>query len=209
MDGIKLKNMDRMIEIAKQTHNGHLASGLSALPIIEKIYKKFDFEKDVFILSKGHGCLGLYPVLESYGFHPDVTKQHPDIDKENGIYCTTGSLGHGLPVAVGVAMAKKIKKEDGLVYVLMGDGECQEGTTWESLLVVDRFRLNNLYIYIDDNNDQAMEKTLYPAVDWIKKLHCSYTFEKGIKLHIIKSIKGKIGDKIIPHVYQIKEGDFE
>ncbi len=200
----KLKK--RMVEIAYKYRNSHLASGLSALPIIKEIYDNFDFKNDIFILSKGHGCLALYAVLESYGFKPDVSKIHPDINLENRISCTTGSLGHGLPMAVGMALAKKIKKEKGIVKVLLGDGECQEGTTWESLLLVEQLKLNNIGIYIDNNRYQALEKTVSPVVEMIKKL--------GLNSVTIKSTTKGYGLKLFEghpdwHVHNLTEEEYK
>ena len=83
---------------------------------------------------------------------------HLEIDKKNGIHCTTfGSLGHGLPISTGMAFSKKIQKKDN-IYVMMSDGECQEGTTWESLLISTKQNLNNLKIIIDYNKIQALSK---------------------------------------------------
>jgi transketolase len=154
-----------MVEAAYKHKNGHLASSLSALPIISEIYETFDFDNDVFILSKGHACLALFAVLKACGKNPDFSQIHPDIDQANGVYCTTGSLGHGLPVAVGAAMAKILvqknrKTHKGEVHVLLGDGECQEGTLWESVELIQRFLLPNITIHIDDNGYQATSKTL-------------------------------------------------
>ena len=173
----------RMVEIDWQVKNKHLASALSALPIIKDIYENIDLENDVFILSKGHGCLAWYVVLEEYGYHPDTNKIHPDIDIKNGISCTTGSLGHGLPIAIGIALGKKLQKQKGNVYVLLGDGECQEGTTWESLLLLERLDLDNIEIHIDNNQYQALEKLVNPAIAYIE-----YAFKWAVIIH--NKIKG-------------------
>lgn len=145
-----------ILKKALLTKNGHIGASLSVVEILISIYENILTDDDVFILSKGHGCLALYSILEELGYHPDINKGHPDIDQENGIYCSTGSLGHGLPVAVGVAFAKKLKNEMGHVYVLISDGECQEGTTWESLQFASHHCLDNLTIIIDYNKLQAL-----------------------------------------------------
>ena len=85
-------------------------------------------------------------------------KTHLELDKKNGINCTFGSLGHGLPISTGMAFAKKIKKEKGKIYVLMSDGECQEGTTWESLMIAAKHKLDNLVVIIDYNKIQALTR---------------------------------------------------
>jgi len=158
----------RVIEIARShrdiNSHGHIASSLSALPVIVDIYKQFDHKNDVFILSKGHACVAWFAVLESHGFHPNVMKVHPDIDPANGIPSTTGSLGHGLPTAVGIAYAKKFIHAPGHVHVLLGDGECLEGTTWESLNVARRYNLDNLTVHVDDNGWQGSCRCLDPSI---------------------------------------------
>ncbi len=110
--------------------------------------------EDKFILSKGHACWGYYVLLREMGFNPRL-EGHPSRDEHNGIHCTTGSMGHGLPTGIGMAMAKKLKGEEGNIYVLMGDGECQEGTTWESLLIASKYKLDNLVVVIDRNRMQG------------------------------------------------------
>lgn len=190
----------------KEGDSSHLASALSCIPLLVKIYNKMKKE-DVFILSKGHGSMALYAMLRSKGYKPDVSKLHPDIDIKNGISATTGSLGHGLPLAVGMAWAKKIKNEKGIIRVLMGDGECTEGTTWESLLIINTLKLDNLEIYIDDNGYQALSKTIHPAVSWIKKLGLKRIFTskycKGYGLSIFKPYDAKY------HVHPITEEEYK
>ena len=144
----------KIFEMAMETGINHIASSLSVVEILHTLFS-ITGEDDKIILSKGHGCLGYYILLREKGYNPPL-KAHPDIDVENGIECTTGSLGHGLPIAVGMALAKKIKKEEGNIYVLMGDGECQEGTTWESLLIAHQHKLDNLFLFVDYNRMQAL-----------------------------------------------------
>ncbi len=154
----------RMVEIDYRHKHRHLPGSLSALPIIADIYRTFDLENDVFILSKGHSCSALYAVLEALGFKPDCTKVHPERDPANGVTMTAGSLGHGLPTAVGIAWAKQYMAHAGTVHVLLGGGECQEGTTWEALNLAIRFELNNLAVHIDDNDFQGSDHDLVDAV---------------------------------------------
>jgi transketolase len=193
----------RIIELAYAHNISHAASALSCVDIIKKIYDKAD-KDDVFVLSKGHGSLALYAVLETKGFKPEI-KAHPDRDPANGIYCTTGSLGHGLPIGVGSAMAKKMKKEKGMVRVLMGDGELEEGTSWESFLVCERFSLDNLEIYIDNNGYQAISSTLYPVVDWLKKMQRPNVFFTDTKKGHGCSVFGKLPDA---HVHPLTEDEY-
>jgi transketolase len=198
--------MDRLVwktvEYCYKYKDHHVLSALSALPIIQYIYARLKIDRDVFILSKGHGCMGWYVILEEHGFHPDLTKKHPDIDPENGIFCTTGSLGHGLPIGVGIALASPDRR----VHVLLGDGECQEGTTWESLLVADRFNLQNLYIDIDGNGYQAFDKILYSKHEILPRIF------PNLNIKIWEYPKG-YGVKFFEehpswHVHQISDAEF-
>ena len=170
----------RIIEKDFELKNNHSASALSCLPIIEHIYSSFDFKNDVFLLSKGHACFALYAVLEKYGFHPDWTKVHPERDVQQGITNTSGSLGHGLPLAVGIALANKIQGVRGNVHVLLGDGECQEGTTWEALLIAERFELFNLSVYVDANEYQGITELLY--YESIEKLQTAFPLYPHIRV---------------------------
>jgi len=145
-----------LLKLAIESNNGHIASAFSTVEIIVALYEEFLKEEDRFILSKGHACLSLYTILRYKGLNPKISI-HPDIEREQGIECTTGSLGHGLPIGVGMAFAKKFKNEKGKVFVLIGDGECQEGTTWESLNLAKRFKLDNLVVIVDNNKLQALD----------------------------------------------------
>ena len=123
-------------------------------------------DRDYFILSKGHASVALYVVLEKFGFisQKDLDEYgkfnailggHPDSTKIPGVEASTGSLGHGLPYAVGIALGQKIKKRSNKVYVLVGDGECHEGTIWESALVAQNLNLGNLCVIVDLNGSAA------------------------------------------------------
>jgi len=149
---------EEIIKLSRETNNGHVAPAMSCVEILISIYNILS-DKDRFIFSKGHGCLALYAVLRELGYNPNIYKGHPDLDIENGIHTTTGSLGHGLPIAVGMALARKLTNKAGKIYVLISDGELQEGTTWESLLIANHHKLNNLVVIIDKNNIQALDYT--------------------------------------------------
>ena len=97
-------------------------------------------------------------MLRERGYNPKI-QGHPDLDEQNRIFCTTGSLGHGFPLAVGMAIARKLKNQKGRIYVLIGDGECQEGTTWESSLIASHHKLDNLVVIVDYNKLQALDAT--------------------------------------------------
>lgn len=147
---VRRKTLDLMLA------NGgyHFGGTFSCVEILYTLFDKVLKNDDIFILSKGHGCWAYYVLLMEKGFKPRI-EGHPHRDVHNGIHWTTGSLGHGFPAGVGIALAKKIKKESGRVFVLMGDGECQEGTTWESLLLAEQYKLNNLTVIVDCNGLQG------------------------------------------------------
>jgi transketolase len=143
------------ITLSKANGGYHFGGCFSCVEILIAL---FDYvmspASDRFILSKGHACWPYYVLLMEKGATPKL-QGHPTRDPWNGIPCSTGSLGHGLPMALGMALAKKIKGEPGKVYVLMGDGECQEGTTWESLLIAANMGLHNLVVIVDWNQIQG------------------------------------------------------
>ena len=152
MNTIQNKDLKRRIlEISHRYKLSHLGSCLTAVDIIDEIYqtKKKD---EKFILSAGHAGLALYVVLEKYRWldaekiflHHGV---HPDRCSACGLDCSAGSLGHGLPIAVGMALADRSKN----VYCLISDGECSEGSIWEAMRIVNEQTLNNLHIYVNAN----------------------------------------------------------
>ena len=138
----------------------HLGGSFSIIEMLISLYEKVLKEDDKFILSKAHASFPLCLFLQEKGLNPKLTT-HLEIDPMNGIHCTTGSLGHGLPIATGMAMGRKLQKKSGKIYVMMSDGECQEGTTWESLLIAARHRLNNLVVLVDYNKIQALSFLKY------------------------------------------------
>lgn len=147
----------RVLDLSSEYKDGHIASSFSQVEILVTLYDRVLDENDRFILSKGHGCLSFYELLRRKGLNPKISG-HPDIEPDQGIVCTTGSLGHGLPIGVGMAFAKKVQKKPGHVFVLVGDGECQEGTTWESLNLARKFKLDNLTTIVDHNGLQALSR---------------------------------------------------
>ena len=136
----KLKK--RILEIALRDEMGHIPSALSILDIIYVLYNKVMKEDDQFLLSKGHGVMALYAVLEDKGLLDWSTKLMGHPRRGGAIMASTGSLGHGLPMAIGLAKAKKIKGESGRVFCLIGDGECNEGTIWESASLASHHKLH-------------------------------------------------------------------
>ena len=152
---LKLR-LDTLLMFIKK-REAHLGGSYSMIEILISLYKEVLKKNDKFILSKSHASFPLCILLRENKLKPKITT-HLEIDEKNGIYCTTGSLGHGLPIATGMAFANKIKKKSGKIYVMISDGECQEGTTWESLLIASKHKLDNLVILIDYNKIQALSR---------------------------------------------------
>ena len=148
----------------------HLGGSFSMIETLISLYEIILKKNDKFILSKSHSSFPLCLLLKEKGLNPEFTT-HLELDPKNGIYCTTGSLGHGLPIATGMAFARKIKNIKGKIYVMLSDGECQEGTTWESLLIASKHKLDNLILLIDYNKIQALSrlKDALPLDDLAKK----------------------------------------
>lgn len=158
----------RIIDVSYNAKEGHIASSLSVLDILYVLYDKILNNKNHFILSKGHASLGLYTILEHFNLLDGDLETyckfnsklggHPS-NKIKNITSSTGSLGHGLPIGVGIALGEKIKGSDNKVFVIIGDGESNEGTIWESALLAPNHNLNNLYCIMDYNhsNDRALK----------------------------------------------------
>ena len=159
----------KILKISNLAKSSHIGSSLSIVEILLVIYKFFIKKKNVFILSKGHACLAYYCILNKFGYVS--LKQLNSFGKNNsllmghashkvpGIEFSTGSLGHGLPYATGRALAEKLDNTNNRVYVLISDGELNEGTTWESLLFASFHKLDNLFIIIDYNKIKSTNFT--------------------------------------------------
>jgi transketolase len=146
------------IRLSKANGGYHFGGSFSTAEILVDLYYEVMSANDKFILSKGHGCWVYYAILRDLGFNP-ILEGHPHRDPENGIHCTTGSMGHGLPTGMGIAFSMKRRGSQGNCYVLLGDGECQEGTTWESLLLAPKLKLSNLVAIVDNNGIQGSGRT--------------------------------------------------
>lgn len=166
---------EKIVLFSTRAKEGHIPSALSILDLLWCLYDSvlklhpFDQNRDVFIMSKGHASIGLYSVLAHKGLidndalpgfaaFESILGGHPDRNKVPFVEASTGSLGHGMPIAVGVALSKKISSLNGYVYVLVGDGECNEGSIWESALLAAEHQLNNLCCIVDHNHttDRAL-----------------------------------------------------
>lgn len=171
MEYVKLqgKLRTKILGLHYKAGSGHIGCSLSCIDIMISILK-FKEQKDTFILSKGHAATALYTMLNEIGEIPDDVMEtfyknattlpaHPAAMKYAAIPFATGSLGHGLPLATGIAKAKKLKKEGGTSFVLMSDGETNEGTTWEAAHFAVANKLDNLVIFVDKNGLQGYGST--------------------------------------------------
>lgn len=199
----------RILEVARKAGAAHVSPAFSCVEIVDALYHGAMRSGDVFIMSKGHGCLAQYAVLEDKydhlldckvcggsGFSTPGTGYgnvcseciggrtgprpldkycrpegrlgaHPDYAPDLGIHASTGSLGHGLGIAAGQALAERMRGTDARVYVLLSDGECQEGSTWEAAMVAANLRLDNLVALVDANDWGGMEQMskTFPALN--------------------------------------------
>lgn len=235
---LRKKANDIRIGIIKSVYSagsGHPGGSLSAADILTVLYFKemnIDPEnprmsgRDKFVLSKGHASPGIYSTLAERGFFPkeelltfrkmgSKLQGHPDMKKVPGIEMSTGSLGQGFSAAVGMALANKLDKDQGRIYVLMGDGELQEGMVWEAFMAAAHFKLDNLTVIIDWNglqidgkNDDVMSVTPIDeklkgfrwevlTIDGHDLEEISYAFEKARECKgkpfaiIAKTVKGR------------------
>ena len=185
----------RLLDICYERQLHHLGSYFSALQIIEDIYSQKN-EDDIFILSNGHAVVALYVVLEKY-YGLDAVElhekygDHPKRNELDKLHCSTGSLGMGVTVAVGRALANPNRD----VYCLLSDGECAEGSVWEALRFAYENKVTNLKLYVNANGWAAYDavdldylekriKAFHPDVNYIrttvehfglKGLHAHYT----------------------------------
>ncbi len=172
-------NTHRILELSYKYKLSHLGSCLTALPIIEEIFN-LKQPDERFVLSSGHAALALYVVLEErLGLNAETIwlhhGVHPDRCKECHIDCSAGSLGNGLPIAVGMALADRSKK----VWCLISDGECAEGSIWESLRIKKDLKLNNLKLFVNYNGWGA-----YDYIDLFDLANRLIAF--GVERHCIK-----------------------
>lgn len=166
----------RIISNSHKTKTPHLGSCLSCVDILVAVYfhslridptKPRDPDRDRFILSKGHGAAALFQVLAMKGFYPEsmldsygedggIFAEHPPTpDHLAGIEAATGSLGHGLPIGLGMALSARIQKQDYKVVALLSDGECNEGSVWEAAMMAAAQKVDNLMVVVDFNKWQA------------------------------------------------------
>ncbi len=219
----------KILELSRKVTALHVAPAFSCIEIVDVIYNNFIFkktsaaERDVFIMSKGHGCLIQYIILHEKGLLSDADIEnyckpegrlgaHPDYGTP-GIEASTGSLGHGLGIAVGRAMGKKLLNDSGRIFCVVSDGELQEGSTWEAIMMAANKGLKNLTVCVDNNDFSGLERmseahtAFYPLTDKFRAFgwdtyeidgHDALAIHQAIMLNtnapkaiICKTVKGK------------------
>ena len=193
----------RIIDISYQERIGHLSSNLNAVNIIDEIYQTKQTH-DVFILSSGHAALAWYVVLEKYQgldaqdlFHDMGV--HPHRRSGSDITVSTGSLGMGLTVAVGYALADP----DRQIYCLISDGECGEGSIWEALRFIHERRIHNLHVYVNVNGMIA-----YDMIDRKYLIDRLRAFLPQIHIRETEPPDWPWAQGVLTHYYVLKEQDY-
>ena len=160
----------KLLSLYNKAHAGHIGCSLSCMDLMIAALISRKREQDTFLLSKGHAAAALYTCLNHLGDIPDeelatyyhngtTLPAHPAPNRHKGIPFATGSLGHGLPIGTGIAQAGKLLGDDSRVFVLMSDGETNEGTTWEAAHYAIQNGLDNLIVLIDKNGLQGFNTT--------------------------------------------------
>ncbi|MDH3972678.1 MAG: transketolase [Deltaproteobacteria bacterium] len=180
-----------ILKISNASGHGHIPTCFSIVEIMYAVYGRMNHDpknphwegRDIFLLSKGHASLGHYSVLAKFGYF-DIERVysfgnfmsdfgcHADRFKVPGAEASTGSLGHGIGIAVGIALAFKLKKQDRKVFVVIGDGESNEGTVWEAIMVAVNLNLNNLTIIYDNNMSHGRGLQITGPADRFKAFGC-------------------------------------
>ncbi len=212
---------DKVIKVAHKHQASHVGSCLSCVELMVYLYYYRMKKGDIFILSKGHAGLTLYTILEDKGLIKDDELWdyqnkfgvHPEVDKERGIFASTGSLGHGLPIGVGYALADRSRS----VYVLMSDGELDEGSNYEALRLKGELGLNNLFPIVDRNGFKG-----YDEIKTRANLTNGHNFEKidekfenkaSYPLLEFQTVKGRgikrLEGKLESHYWPINNHDYE
>jgi transketolase len=175
LESIARKIRGRLVQMSHRAETPHLASSLSCVDILVAAYwgglaidpcQPYDPDRDRLILSKGHAATSLYAalalrkfideeMLDTYAQHGSCLAEHPSPNCVPGVEAGTGSLGHGLPLGVGMALAARIQEQSYRVCVVMSDGECNEGSVWEAAMLAPAQNLDRLVVVIDYNKWQA------------------------------------------------------
>lgn len=201
------KNIRKSIlSISKESGHGHIPTCFSVVEILYAIYSTIKHnpenpdwdDRDIFILSKGHASLAHYTVLAHFGYFgiKDVYSYgacnsdfgcHADRLKVPGIEASTGSLGHGIGLAAGMALARKIRKHPGRVYTLIGDGESNEGSVWEAVMVAKNLNLSNVTVIYDNNMSHSRGLQIHNPAERFGAFGCKVAEVDGHDLDALAS----------------------
>ncbi len=221
-----------IVHMTHYSRSSHVGSCLSICDILYVLYYKIlnidpleptRSDRDKFILSKGHGSAALYATLAARGFFPKshldrfyvddgILPGHLDMEAVPGVEVSAGSLGHGLSIGVGMAIANRQTRNPGRIFVLLGDGECNEGSVWEAVMLASTLKLDNLTAIVDYNKLQSFGRTnevinqenmaeRWQSFGWephevdghdVSELEAAFRLpQKGPKVLIAHTVKGK------------------
>ncbi len=205
----------RVIDTIAAAGRGHVGSTLSLMEILRVLYDdvlRYDParpdwpDRDRFILSKGHGCLALYIMLADKGFFPagelprfchfdGKLGGHPEAGKVPGVEATTGSLGHGPAIGVGMAIAARLRKSPARVFVVAGDGECNEGSVWETALTAAKHKLDHFTLLVDHNHMQSYGPTeeVLPLAPFADKWRAFGFATEAVDGHDVAALRAVLG----------------
>jgi len=214
-----------ILRISKTSGHGHIPTCFSVVEILYAIYDTINHDpnnpiwedRDIFILSKGHAALAHYCILAKFGYFDIKAVDsfgafmsdfgcHADRLKIPGIEASTGALGHGIGIAVGMALALKIKKSHRRVFVLIGDGEANEGSVWEAIMVAVDLKLSNLTIVYDNNMSHLRGLQIHNSADRFRAFGCDVVVVDGHSVKEIKNEMNKTSDKVRLIVANTKKG---
>ncbi|MGA2684998.1 MAG: transketolase [Verrucomicrobiota bacterium] len=204
-----------ILNASRASGHGHIPTSFSVVEMVCAAYETLRHdpknpqwpERDIFVLSKGHAALGFYAVLAHYGYFPVEELKtfgafqsrlgcHPDRLKVPGVEVSTGSLGHGIGVAVGMALAFKIAKSPRRVVTVIGDGEANEGSVWESMMIAANLKLNNLTVMLDFNQSQVRSLQIPNPADRFRAFCCDTLEVDGHDLEALKTALAKPAETV-------------
>lgn len=212
LDARSIDMRKTIVQVLEASRRGHLGSAFSLVEILRVLYddvlrynpKNSQWDhRDRCILSKGHGCLALYVILAEKGFFPrselwkfcesdGILGGHPEYNIP-GIEASTGSLGHGLSIGIGFALNARYEKADYRTFIIVGDGECNEGSIWEAAMCAGKHRLSNLTVIVDYNKQQSYGTTfqiqdLEPFADKWKSFGLAVTEVDGHNVDVLRGV---------------------
>lgn len=212
-----------ILACSRASGHGHIPTSFSIIELLFATYHTMRHNpanpawegRDIFILSKGHGALGYYCVLANAGYFPAEEVKtfgaflskygcHPDRHKVPGAEVSTGSLGHGIGVAVGMALAFRLQESTRRVYTLIGDGEANEGSTWEAIMIGANLGLSNLTILLDFNKSQVRSLQIHNPAERLRAFGCEVHDVDGHDVAVLetalaarsKGLKAIVGNTI-------------